>query len=361
MGLAAHEAGDHDSSLSFLNKAVALANLGGQSTSRKASLAEVSDRAREFESLLKLALQIGEDSVAAKILKGADATLTLMDADETDKLSVRIGIMLSQAVAQLDMGQKNRARETTQALMAKFHEYLRASPCQDPRLAEIQARFGEVKDAMEWLNRCFSQRDEYLKKDSAQAARYRFYKARDLLSVGVALGIAGRLSNSDRLIGEAVALARSTPYDDEFYYWRRLVNKAIEVGRIDIVEEAVVSGYRDNPSENYHDIFRFLLNENRKDLIDALNDSDEARAILIQAYVERGDYPEAVRIGRALQSEEPHWGKTIRNLARAEAKVNGAEAAIIWAGRWKMPSSRFESLLGIADGLILRRQAKAEN
>jgi tetratricopeptide (TPR) repeat protein len=282
-----------------------------------------------------------------------------MDADETEKFSARVGIMLSQAVAQLDMGQRERALETTRSLMAKFHDYLQVRSCHDLRLAEIQARFGEVKDAMEQLNRCFSQRDEYLKEGKAHSAKYRFYKARDLLSVAVALWKVGSQSNSDRLIGEAIALARSTPYDDEFYYWRRLAMKAVEVGRIDIIEEAVAIGYRDNPFEYYHDIFRFLLNENRKDLIVTLNDSDEARAILMQAHVERGDYLEAVAIGKTLQSEQDYWGKAIRDLARAEAMVNGAEAAITWAGKWKLPSSRFESLLGVADCLILLRREKA--
>ena len=350
---------DHDSSLSFLNTAVELANLEFQSTSKKASFAEVSDRAREFESLLKAAVQIGEDPVVTRVLKSADATLALMDADETEKLSARVGIMLSQAVAQLDMGQTERARETTQSLIAKFHDYLQEWPCLDPRLAEIQARFGEVKDAMEQLNRCFSQRDEYIKKDEGLAARFRFFKARDLLSIAVARWKAGSQSDSERLIGEAIALARSTPYDDEFYYWRRLAMKAVEVGRLEIIEEAIAIGYRDDPFEYYHYIFRFLLNENRKDLIVTLNDSDEARAILMQAHVERGDYLEAVAIGKTLQSEQDYWGKAIRDLARAEAMINGAEAAITWAGKWKLPSSRFQSLLGVADCLILQRRAKA--
>lgn len=145
------------------------------------------------------------------------------------------------------------------------------------------------------------------------------------------------------------------------FFGRQLAGAAAEMGRISVIEEAILNGYRDDwVSPWYPELMRRLLDADRRDLIERLS-TEGVNVSLIHVQMERGDYRGALKTGEGVSAANPPPGEMIRDLARAYAVVNGVQAAIKWSARWGKTWAQTESLFGVADYLIRKQIQQGHN
>ena len=368
MSLASKEAGDHNAAVGYLRKAFLLAQSKPARGEVEMDAQMISSRKAKLQQVSEIALRLQVPIVADEVAASAHQMISTLPGKGSDKSIAQAEFWLNRARVQLSLGQKDPARNSIQILLTEFREHIIAYPCNElPGVAALQAELGDIKTAMDNMNRCFAWRDRRLKdhpKDDPDdpydkyPPRYRFYNSRDLASVAAAAWRGGNQSQATELFEKALILGRTTPFDDQVYYWRQLTGVAGEMKRFDVIEEAVCKGYHNDDWTTpwYPDLMRQLLDADRHDLFRGLSRDEDYVEALVHLQVERGDYRGALKAGEGVSVGSGPSCKMVRDLTRAYAAFHEVQETVNWSARWKNHGHRC-SLLGVADYLISEQRS----
>lgn len=305
------------------------------------------------------AIQLREGEIAQKVFNQITNSIQSQNEEEWKRTVDHERLLIYKFHTELELNLKEAARKTAQ-LASRLHdtETLEKIPSKwFSTLAYMYLALNDFAVAKKYLKTAQSKRDwlleniEEYKTSDYRKGEYRFYSAKDKIVLAQYLWKAGFAKEAEDLLSQFVNIMQTTPYDDVIYYQRQIFFAGAEMGKPELIEAQMVTGFDDDPDDCLPVIFRALINSNRINAIENLSTTDHARGILARFQSELGNYQGALKTTMLMSSNLLPNPSSVRAVAFALASVKGVESAKEWA-RHRKTLGKTYGLLGIMDFLI---------